>query len=140
MRHAPTRPEHYDCLFFKGFGAASPDPVYWRSLFPGMSNETMPGRVILLVLVLLLVACEDGQEVSARRFAGIWQESYNNAAISWWYLGEDEKFFYLEEKRPSEEQLYKVPKSHIVINGIVRVRHGKSKKPVSLKTRNVEFM
>lgn len=129
-----------NCLFINWIGAARPDPVYWRSLSPGVSNETMPGRVILLVLVLLLVACEGGQEVSAQRFAGIWQESYSNAAISWWYVGEDENFFYLEEKRPLEEQLYMVPKSHIVINGIVRVRHGKSKKPVSLEAHNIEFM
>lgn len=100
----------------------------------------MRGRFIILALGLLLMSCEDGQEVSAQRFAGIWQDSYSNAAISWWYLGEDDQNFFLEEKRPPEKRLYRVPKSHIRINGIVRVGHGKPKDPVSLTARNIEFM
>lgn len=95
---------------------------------------------IIPALVLLLVACSDIQPVSGLQFARVWQDSYADAAITWWYIGEDEEHFYLEEKWPDGEVQYMVPKSFIVISGIARTRHGTPPAPVSLSRDNLEFM
>jgi hypothetical protein len=91
-------------------------------------------------MIVLLLSCQQQQEVSTARFSALWQESYNNTAATWWYLGEDEAYFFLEEKTPVEVRSYKVPKDSIELIDINRVKHGKSEEPVNLKVQNVEFM
>ena len=103
-------------------------------------RHRLPGAGIIPALVLLLAACTDIQPVSGLQFARVWQDSYADDTISWWYLGEDEEHFYLEEKWPDGEVQYMVPKSFIVISGIARTRHGKPAEPVSLSRDNLEFM
>jgi hypothetical protein len=109
---------------------------------PAKTNRrNMPGAGILAVLALLLAACSDAtQPVNGLQFARVWQDSYADAAISWWYLGEDEEHFYLEEKWPDGEAQYRVPKSFIVISGIPRTNSGKPPAPVNLTKSNLEFM
>ena len=103
-------------------------------------GHRLPGAGMIPALLLLLAACNDIQPVSGLQFARVWQDSYADAATSWWYLGEDEEHFYLEEKWPDGEAQYMVPKSFIVISGITRTRHGKPPEPVSLSIDNLEFM
>lgn len=103
-------------------------------------RHRLPGTGITLALALLLAACSDIQPVSGLQFARVWQDSYADAAISWWYLGEDEEHFYLEEKWPDGEAQYMVPKAFIVISGIARTRDGTAPEPVSLSKNNLEFM
>jgi aminopeptidase-like protein len=100
----------------------------------------LPGIGSILALALLLVACSDIQPVSGLQFARVWQDSYTDAEISWWYLGEDEEHFYLEEKWPNGEAQFMVPKAFIVISGIARTRYGTAPEPVSLSRDNLEFM
>ena len=78
--------------------------------------------------------------MSGLQFARVWQDSYTDAEISWWYLGEDEEHFYLEEKWPDGATPYMVPKSFIVISGIARTASGKSPAPLRLSRDNLEFM
>ena len=107
---------------------------------PKAGRLSLPGTGIMLAFALLLAACSDIQPVSGLQFARVWQDSYTDAAISWWYLGEDEEHFYLEEKWPDSEAQYMVPKSFIVISGIARTRVGTAPEPVSLSRNNLEFM
>lgn len=100
----------------------------------------LPAAVLLLVLCLFLSACNDLEPVSGLQFARVWQDSYADTAASWWYVGEDEEYFYLEQKWPDREDSYMVPKSFIVISGIVRTPGGKPQAPVSLSRNNLEFM
>lgn len=100
----------------------------------------MPEAGILCVLALLLASCSDTQPVDGLEFARVWQNSYADTAISWWYLGEDEDNFYLEEQWPDRETQYMVPKDFIVITGVARSSDGKSEIPVRLSANNLEFM
>ena len=106
----------------------------------GTHRHRLPWAGIILALALLLAACNDIQPLSGLQFARVWQDSYTDATISWWYLGEDEEYFYLQEKWPDGEAQYTVPKSFIVISGIARTRDGKSREPVNITRNNLEFM
>ena len=68
----------------------------------------LPRAGILPALALLLVACSDTQPLNGLQFARVWQDSYADAAISWWYLGEDGEHFYLEEKWPDKAMVVKL--------------------------------
>ena len=100
----------------------------------------LPRAGILPALALLLAACSDTQPLNGLQFARVWQDSYADAAISWWYLGEDGEHFYLEEKWPDREAQYRVPKAFIVISGIPGTGSGKPPAPVNLTKGNLEFM
>jgi hypothetical protein len=97
-------------------------------------------RAVIPAFVFLLSACSDTPAVSGLQFARMWQDSYADSAISWWYLGEDEEYFYLEQRWPEDRAQYRVPKAFIVISGIPRTRDGKSPAAINLTTSNLEFM
>ena len=100
-----------------------------------------PRAGFLAVLVLLLASCADEpQPVSGLQFARVWQDSYADAAVTWWYLGEDAEYFHLEQRHPDGATPYMVPKSFIVISGIARTASGKSPAPLRLSRDNLEFM
>lgn len=97
-------------------------------------------RAVVIFLIMLVVSCQDHHEVSGLQFARIWQDAYSDSGISWWYLGEDRDFFYLQTQSPDSETAYKVPKSAVVINGIERMERGASEDPVRLLVENLEFL
>jgi hypothetical protein len=110
-----------------------------RSLDAGRQGRPRAG--FLAVLALLLASCGDApQPVSGLQFARVWQDSYADAAITWWYLGEDTEYFHLEQRRPEGATHYMVPKSFIVISGIARTAVGKPPAPLRLSRDNLEFM
>lgn len=110
-----------------------------RALNAGQRHRPRAGW--LAVLVLLLASCDEAaQPVSGLQFARVWQGSYADAAVTWWYLGEDAEYFYLEQRRADGAAPYMVPKSFIVISGIARTAGGKSPAPVRLSRDNLEFM
>jgi hypothetical protein len=114
----------------------------WRServLDAGQRHRPRAG--LLAVIVLLLASCDDApQPVSGLQFARVWQDSYADAAVTWWYVGEDAEYFYLEQRRADGAAPYMVPKSFIVISGIARTAGGKPPAPVRLSRDNLEFM
>ena len=94
-----------------------------------------------LALCLLLVSCSSELEpLNGLQFARVWQDSYDDTSITWWYTGEDEEYYYLEEKWPGREVSYMVPKAFIVISGIDRTPGRKAPGPVSITRNNLEFM
>mgnify|MGYP001814312292 FL=1 len=97
--------------------------------------------IICFALSLLLASCSsDLEPVNGLQFARVWQDSYDDTSITWWYTGEDEEYFYLEEKWPDREVSYIVPKSFIVISGISRTPGRMAPEPVSISRNNLEFM
>jgi hypothetical protein len=115
---------------------------HWRgSRALNVCRQGRPRAGVLGVLALLLASCVDEpQPVSGLQFARVWQDSYADAAVTWWYLGEDAEYFHLEHRHPDGATPYMVPKSFIVISGIARTASGKSPAPLRLSRDNLEFM
>ena len=99
----------------------------------------LKGAAVAL-LGLLLLACSETLPLNGLQFARVWQDSYGDAAISWWYVGEDGEYFLLEQRGPDDEMRYLVPKSFIVLSGIDRTAGGASGEPVRITRDNLEFM
>ncbi len=62
-----------------------------------------------------------------------------NSAVSWWYLGENEKQYFVSENIPLEKHNYIVSKSAMTIVGIRAFKYKSGKEPVNLKINNVIF-
>ncbi len=75
-------------------------------------------RVLIFLLFLcLLGGCEDRfTDISSSAFKVKWDDSIKHTALSWWYLGEKEGYYYILEKWPLEQHGYRINKEHIVIN------------------------
>jgi hypothetical protein len=106
----------------------------------GSRCRGLPGWAVASLLGLLLLGCSETRPVNGLQFARVWQDSYGDAAISWWYVGEDGEYFHLEQRGPDDEVRYLVPKSFIVLNGIDGTGDDEPAAPVRVTRDNLEFM
>ena len=80
-----------------------------------MANKTVV-RIIVCLLIFAIVGCgKKFDELDGLSFKKKWEESGQHSAVSWWYLGEKDNYFYIVEKWISEEYNYKVDKKYIEV-------------------------
>lgn len=71
---------------------------------------------LLICSVVVLQSCRDKfDEVDASVFQAKLNEAFSNTAVSWWYLGEENGYYYFLEKWPLEQFGYKVSKQNLII-------------------------
>jgi len=93
-------------------------------------------KIILMIALFLLFGCV--KEISKENFIEKWESSTTNSAVSWWYAGEDEAYYYLIEKWPSKSNALKVSKTHISLIDMESFPISK-KKRINLKTNNIIY-
>ena len=96
-------------------------------------------RLVAASLVILLAGCSSDESIDAVRFQQLWVQAKNDSAVSWWYQGEDEEFYYLIQQYPFHNNLYQVSKEGVALRGVVPKPYGSLSQPLNLKRDNVEF-
>lgn len=72
--------------------------------------------IVLIFFMFLIGGCEDRfTEIDASDFKTKWNDSIKHTALSWWYLGEKDGYYYILEKWPLKKYGYKINKENIVI-------------------------
>lgn len=74
-------------------------------------------KLVLVLFVTTIASCkEDFKDVDASSIRVKLEESIKHTAVSWWYIGEENEYYYIVEKWPFEQYRYKVSKKEISIN------------------------
>jgi hypothetical protein len=96
-------------------------------------------RVIIALIVLILFGCANVSPISKVELGEKLQNSKRNSAISWYYLGENEKSYFISENAPMKEKVYEIPKSLIQLVDIKHFRYNSINQPLNLKFNNFKF-
>jgi len=104
-------------------------------------SQTIYLSVVLLpgCNVVLLSGCNEVESLNSDQFSEKWKSAEINSAVSWWYLGENEKQYFVSENMPLEKHNYTVSKSGVKFVGITAYKYKSGKEPVNLKINNVIF-
>jgi hypothetical protein len=76
----------------------------------------------------------------ATEFKSRWEDSKQNSAVSWWYVGETSGFYYLTEKWKFNHYSYEVPKTMINLVDVEAFDPCKSCKGTNLKSENIKYI
>lgn len=72
--------------------------------------------IVLIFFIFLIGGCEERfAQINASDFKTKWDDSIKHTALSWWYLGEKDGYYYILEKWPIKKYGYKIDKKNIVI-------------------------
>ena len=89
--------------------------------------------------LIVLVGCSTPQAINASEFKNIFEESGKDSAVSWWYHGQDESFYYLSRKYPMKQTEYRVSKVGVELRGMPAAASKSLDVPINLKAENVLF-
>lgn len=107
---------------------------------------TYLAKIIILAIALTLLiintygCSKTFRQIDSNEFQYKFEDSINHSAVSWWYLGENDDFYFILEKWPFKVRAYKINKNQ------VNIFIGKPKKLtfvvwewVNLKRHHVSF-
>jgi len=101
-------------------------------------------KIFKLVLVvvffsIIILACSEVTPIEAATFKKRLEESSKHTAVSWWYVGETEKRYFIAEKWPGKSTIYSISKKLVKIVGTKSYERNSGKEPINLKRYNVQF-
>jgi hypothetical protein len=96
-------------------------------------------KYLSMAAMLFISSCAISHTVNSENFKKRWEESLNDSAVSWWYVGESASAYYLTEKWIFNHYSYEVPKTMITLVGIKEMEPCKSCEGINLKVGNVKF-
>lgn len=76
--------------------------------------------VFIVLTVIYLSSCSLNSFKDASEFKLRWEEAKDNRAISWWYLGETEEHYLIQERWFITQYHYEIPKTTWQINNILK--------------------
>lgn len=99
-------------------------------------------RFTISICLVGILSCSDTfDEVSPESVEQKLAESANHTAVSWWYAGQDDDFYYIVEKWPMEKMRYKVRKDNmrIDLNVPIGAPPNKEEDWINLKATSIQF-
>ncbi len=96
-------------------------------------------NVLTSLCLLALIGCSDPQHLNAGEFRSLFEASGKDSAVSWWYHGQDDRFYYVSQKYPLKETAFKVSKKGVEIRGMPESRSKYVGEPRVLKAKDVVF-
>lgn len=90
-------------------------------------------------MVIFFSGCESEYvEVDSDLLQHKLNDSANHTAVSWWYFGEKDNYYYLLEQWPLKSNYYKINKEYILIKGH-QLTYPTNEK-VNLKRKYIKFV
>ncbi len=77
--------------------------------------------VVFMFVTIVLQACTSTKAAHTSRFFHSWKYSLNNSAVSFWYIGETERYYYIEERRPFVNYIYVLSKRDVEISKVAKM-------------------
>ncbi len=71
---------------------------------------------LLISIIFIIIGCaKNFRQIDSKEFQEKFEDSINNSAVSWWYLGENDDFYFIIEKWIFEVKTYKIDKNQLNI-------------------------
>ncbi len=91
------------------------------------------------MLSFFISSCALSGIKSFSEFKSRWEDSENHSAVSWWYVGETDSLYFINEQWVLMKYHYEIPKSEITLEGVSKMSPCSLCKGVNLKINNVIF-
>jgi len=98
-------------------------------------------RILTILSIILFIFFLPGclNEMTGKEFKQIWDDAIYNSAVSYWYLGENNGYHYIQERWPSRFTIYKISVTEMIIKKKLKFTLNK-KDWINLKRDDIEFL
>jgi len=73
--------------------------------------------IIIFTLAFITIntygCAKNFRKIDSNEFQYKFEDSINHSAVSWWYLGENDDFYFIIEKWPFKARAYKIDKNQV---------------------------
>jgi hypothetical protein len=92
-----------------------------------------------MLFACIVIGCAE-TPMGYEEFHVSWGSAPGNSAVSFWYVGESDTTYSIEERWPTKSVNYVVKKDRLRLVGIELYSVGSGEAPTNLKESNVEFI
>lgn len=97
-------------------------------------------KIFIIIIAGFLVGCSFGfQEISGEELKEKLNGSIINSAVSYWYVKEDDSYYYIDEDWITNSNKYKISKEDIEIDLSFREERQKRGSKINLKNNDIMF-
>ena len=93
----------------------------------------------VIAITFMVIGCKEAVPLDKSSFQAKWEESINHSAVSWRYLGETTKHYFIAEDSALTKTIYSIEKEAVRIIGITSFEYDSGNSPINLKNENIVF-